>query len=217
MSDERPTIEVLEGGPLLVKNLDKLTGADGRPIEKPVEREDGERNLFALCRCGGSANKPFCDGTHKENGFSGERGSPEEEEVRVCEGQELTIVDNVGACCHAGECVDGAPEVFFRWEGDERRAVPDADDRQRIIDTIRRCPSGSLAYRLGDELHDEYFSEAEIFVSEDGPLHVRGGPGLVDASGATPVSKDHFALCRCGASKNKPFCDGAHRDAGFTG
>ena len=217
MSDERPTIEVLEGGPLLVKDLTRLTGDDGRPIEQPTEREESDKSLFALCRCGGSENKPFCDGTHKENGFAGERGAPEDTEVRVCEGQELTIVDNPGACCHAGECVDGAPEVFFRWEGDERRAVPDADERQKIIETIRRCPSGSLAYRLGDELHDEYFSEAEIFVSRDGPLHVRGGPELVDASGATPVSKDHYALCRCGASENKPFCDGAHRDAGFKG
>ena len=217
MSDERPTIEVLETGPLLVTNLEKLTDADDRPIGPPVEREDSDKNVFALCRCGGSANKPFCDGTHKENGFSGECESREEPEARLCEGQELTIVDNVGACCHAGECVDGAPGVFFRWEGDERRAEPDAGERQKIIDTIRRCPSGSLAYRLGEQLHDEYFSEAEIFVSRDGPLHVRGGPDLVDPTGAAPVSRDHYALCRCGASKNKPFCDGAHRDVGFEG
>ena len=209
MSD-RPTIDVAENGPLLVKNLPKLTDADDRPIEMAKE-------VVALCRCGKSENKPFCDGTHKDIGFTGAKEREEEYPTREYAGDELTVVDNIGVCCHAGACVEGAPSVFFRWEGDERVSVPDEGEREKTIETIRNCPSGSLAYKLRDELHDEFFAEAEIFVSKDGPLHVRGAIELNDESGAAPAARDHYTLCRCGASKNKPFCDGAHKDAGFKG
>ena len=66
---------------------------------------------------------------------------------------------------------------------------------------------------IDGKLQDEFFSEPEIFVSKDGPLHVRGGIELNDDE--KPVSKNHYTLCRCGASKNKPYCDGAHKEAGF--
>tara|TARA_Y100000758_G_C15972704_1_gene393876 strand:+ start:306 stop:929 length:624 start_codon:yes stop_codon:yes gene_type:complete len=207
MSDDQPTIDVPDSGPFLVKGLKKLTDAQDQPI-------DMEKDVIALCRCGASENKPFCDGTHKKIGFTGVNERQETYPVREYEGQQLTIVDNIGACCHDGSCVDGAPGTFFRWEGDERVSVPDESDREKIIATIRKCPSGSLAYKLDGKVHDEYFSEPEIFMAQDGPLHVRGGVVLNEHSTTTT---DHYTLCRCGASKNKPFCDGAHKDSGFKG
>ena len=207
-SETKPSINISPTGPFIVKGLKQLTDAQGNSIkiDKPV---------IALCRCGASKNKPFCDGAHSSIGFSGEKERTEEFGTKEFESRELTIIDNIGVCCHAGVCVDGAPSVFFSWDGDERISVPDEADKQAIIDTIRKCPSGSLAYKLQDELHDEYFSDPEIFVSKDGPLHVRGGTTLNNPAGESPVSSDHYTLCRCGASKNKPFCDGAHKEAGF--
>ena len=207
MSDDKPTIDVPENGPFLVKGLKKLTDAEDQPIEMA-------KDVIALCRCGASKNKPFCDGTHKDIGFTGATERQESYPVRECEGQELTIVDDIGACCHAGACVNGAPEAFFKGEGKERVSTPDGCERDKIIATIRACPSGSLAYKLDGEVHDEYFSEPEIFISKDGPLHVRGGVTLKDK---TPATTDHYPLCRCGASKNKPFCDGTHNYSGFKG
>ena len=207
MSDEKPTIDIPEKGPFIVKNLQRLTDAEGNAVEMAKE-------VIALCRCGASKNKPFCDGTHTEIGFTGAKEREETYPVKEFVGGELTVVDDIGICCHAGECVDGAPEAFFAWDGDERITKPDAETKERIIETIRKCPSGSLAYKVDGELLDEFFSEAEIFISKDGPLHVRGG---VELTGAEVASKNHYTLCRCGASKNKPFCDGAHKEAGFEG
>ncbi len=210
MSETKPSISMSPKGPFIVKGLERLTDAQDQPIETG-------RPVLALCRCGASKNKPLCDGTHSSVGFSGEKERTETFGTREFEGTELTVVDNVGFCCHNGACVDGAPEVFFRREGDVRVSAPDEADRQTIIDTIRKCPSGALAYRLEGELHDEYFSDPEIFISANGPLHVRGGITLNNPGGDPPVSSDHYALCRCGASKNKPFCDGTHKEIGFEG
>jgi len=210
MSDEKPSIDVPEKGPFLVKNLPKLTDSNDQPIAM-------ETDVIALCRCGASENKPFCDGTHKDIGFTGERERSEEYPTQEFAGKELTVVDDIGICCHAGSCVHGAPGSFFNWDGDERISEPDKEERDTVIETIRKCPSGSLAYKLGGKLHDQFFSESEIFVSEDGPLHVRGGVEFNDPTGARPPTTDHYTLCRCGASKNKPFCDGSHTDAGFKG
>lgn len=214
MADEKPTIDVLESAPFLVKGLEKLTDSEGRPVEFPEAAK--EKGVLALCRCGQSEDKPFCDGTHKEIGFSGKRERSGEGEAREFAGEEITIVDDAGSCCHAGECVDGAGAVFFSWQGDERIPEPDKDTREAIIAAIRNCPSGALAYKLEGKLHDIYFSEPEIRVSKDGPLEVRGGVGLNNPDGPGPRSGDHYALCRCGASKNKPFCDGSHSKVGFS-
>ena len=206
MSEEKPTIDCPETGPFVVKGLRKLTDAENQPV--PMQKE-----VIALCRCGESQNKPFCDGTHADIGFSGENQRSEDSGAKQYAGAELTVIDNRGVCCHAGACVEGAPDVFFKWEGDERVSAPDKADKETVIATIRRCPSGSLAYKLGEDVHDQYFSEPEIFISKDGPLHVRGGVVLNDAE--APVSASHYTLCRCGASKNKPYCDGTHSDVDF--
>ena len=130
--------------------------------------------------------------------------------------KEITVVDDVSICCHAGACAEGAEAVFFSEEGDERVSTPDEGTVEQIVATIRKCPSGSLAYKLKDKLHDIYFSEPEIQVTKDGPLEIRGGIELNNPEGPAPRTTDHYTLCRCGASKNHPFCDGSHNDVGFS-
>ncbi len=200
-------IEINENGPYMIKDLEKLTGS--------INTEPENKTVIALCRCGASRNKPFCDGTHVNTGFSGEKERKKKHETNEFVGKDITVVDNPGICCHAGECVHGAREVFFSREGNKRISHPDNGDKEKIIQTIRKCPSGSLAYKIDNDVYDEYFSEEEIFIAKDGPLHIRGGVELDDESGKELISREHYTLCRCGASSNKPFCDGIHKQINF--
>ena len=127
-------------------------------------------------------------------------------------GKEITVVDDFSMCAHAGECVAGAPETFFTKGAAGRVAHPDASPTEQIIATIRRCPSGSLLYKLGGKLVHDFSTETEVRVEKDGPLHVHRAKLNGEAR---PATEDHYTLCRCGASLNKPFCDGMHAKIKF--
>ncbi len=86
---------------------------------------------------------------------------------------------------------------------------------EEIVETIRKCPSGALSYTVDDVEHRDREDLAAIFVSPNGPYVVTGGPQLLGTPRGEGGSSEHFTLCRCGASKNKPFCDGTHWDIGF--
>ena len=206
MAVTKPVIECRPNGPYLVKGLERLTNSKGEAL--PV------RPVMALCRCGGSANKPFCDGTHAKNGFSGAHlgGGPKD---RRCDfvGKHITIHDNRGLCAHVGRCTEGLATVF----NSERRPWIDADGAAavQIIETVRRCPSGALSYSIDGAEHRDVEREAAITVTKDGPYAVTGGAELAGVAMGEGASREHFTLCRCGQSKNKPFCDGSHWEAQF--
>ncbi len=127
-------------------------------------------------------------------------------------GKEITVVDDFSLCAHAGECVDGAPETFFTKSAKGRISHPDASPAEQVIAAIRRCPSGALLYKLKGKLVHEYSAEPQVRVEKDGPLHVQQAKLNGDAQ---PATHDHYTLCRCGASLNKPFCDGMHAKIKF--
>ncbi len=199
--NNNPTIEPKENGPYLVHNLDKLTNSKGEELAtKPT---------IALCRCGGSANKPFCDGTHAKNGFSSAKetdGSADTREDYVA--GDLTIHDNRGICAHLGRCSDGLPGVFR--PGTEPWIDPAGADPESVVATVRRCPSGALSHSIGGDEHRDMERSRAILVSKDGPYLIAGGIELREDRWGEGASQEHYALCRCGRSKNKPFCDGAH-------
>lgn len=203
---ERPTIECKPNGPYLVRNLVDLRDSRGNRIEaKPV---------VALCRCGGSANKPFCDGTHQKNGFSGanlsDRNTDKRESYRALG---ITIHDNRSICAHAGRCTDGLASVF-KYKS-EPWIDPVGGTVEEIIETIRKCPSGALSYSLDDIDGVDQQQEPSITVTKDGPYEVVGGVQLLEQTWAQGAPTEHYTLCRCGGSRNKPFCDGAHWSIGF--
>jgi len=168
----------------------------------------------ALCRCGGSAKKPFCDGTHRRNGFQDKNLADPSKNTRTAyAGKSIAILDNRAICAHAGFCSDGLKEVF-KEEGDPW-IDPDGATAAQVIATIAKCPSGALSYAIdGKEVRDRP-GPACITVTKDGPYAVSGGVELTGVSFGDGASTGHYTLCRCGASKNKPFCDGSHWDAGF--
>jgi CDGSH-type Zn-finger protein len=170
--------------------------------------------VTALCRCGASAKKPYCDGTHKGNGFSGTRvsdGSTDRREDYV--GKDITIHDNRGVCSHAGTCTEGLPSVFR--EDDEPWIDPNGADASKVIDLIRKCPSGALRYSVKGLDGGDQDRQSMITVTKDGPYALTGGVTLEGEQLMKGSSSEHCTLCRCGNSENKPFCDGTHWDVGF--
>ena len=199
-SDERGSIKPTPDGPYSVKNLQRFSNRKGA-IEA--------RATMALCRCGGSANKPFCDGTHTKIGSSSAKLEGRVADKREdYEAEKVTIHDNRGICAHAGRCTDGRPSVF------RLKREPWIDPRgaaaEEIIETVRQCPSGALSYTADGVEHRNRDADPAIFVSPNGPYVVTGGPQLLDTTPGEGASTEHFTLCRCGGSKNKPFCDGSH-------
>ena len=199
-SEKKPTINPRPNGSYLVKGLKNFTNQKGTIDTKET---------MALCRCGHSSNKPFCDATHKKIGFSSEKLEERVEDKRVnFVGKKITIHDNRGICAHVGYCTDNLPVVFR--QNQEPWIDPDAASPEEIIATIRMCPSGALSYSVDGVEHRNREGEPAIFVSPDGPYQVSGEVDLLDTERGEGASEEHFALCRCGGSKNKPFCDGTH-------
>src|SRR5579863_4295494 len=129
-------------------------------------------------------------------------------------GKDITVLYDAQRCIHARECVRGAPEVFSPeakpW------VDPDNSEAQALALVIRRCPTGALHYQAGDpKLAERPEPSNTVRTTPDGPLFVRGNISLVIAEGRQLLSDTRVALCRCGASRNKPFCDNSHHAAGF--
>jgi CDGSH-type Zn-finger protein len=195
-----------------------FTDFEPKVIEGVVNSRGEElRNLkgAALCRCGASDNKPFCVGAHGEIGFSDRKETGGQLDKRVnYVGKEITIHDNRGICSHVGFCTDSLPSVFKL--GEEPWIDPNGASKVEIITTIEKCPSGALSYSLEGVEHRDLEREPLVTVSNDGPYFVTGGIQIVGHDNrAEEVSNEHCTLCRCGSSKNKPFCDGTHWQIGF--
>lgn len=204
------SISTSQNGPLVVKDMENLTEGNGNIF--PVKKK-----TIALCRCGESKHKPFCDGTHGKIGWTDEKLEGRQPRRKdIYKGKKITIHDNRGICAHVGFCTAGLPKVFRM--GVEPWINPDAETVEKIIETIEKCPSGALSYSIDGVLYDRFAEQPEIKVTEDGPYFIKGFIELHDKD--HPESEEHFALCRCGKSKNKPFCDGQHwysqfRDTGM--
>jgi CDGSH-type Zn-finger protein len=201
-----PTIRCRPNGPYVVKGLTKFTNSRGKAIA--IEES------MALCRCGGSEKKPYCDGSHRHNGFEDSKKSERREDNRSdYVGKAITIHDNRGVCAHAGVCTDRLSSVWRM--GVEPWIDPDGAGVAAIIETIEACPSGALSYTINDEEHRDCDDPATIKLAKNGPYMVTGGIPLEGVEFGEGASREHFTLCRCGASKNKHFCDGSNYHAGF--
>ncbi len=197
---DKTRISTSRNGPLVVSSLKQISEGSGNIFSL-------KKTTTALCRCGQSSSKPFCDGTHGKIAWSDKKlEGRQPRRVDDYRGKKIVIHDDRGICSHAGFCTEGLPKVFKM--GVEPWIDPDAEPFEKIIETIKKCPSGALSYSIDGKLYDNFSDRAEIQVTKDGPYFVKGSIELEDED--HPDSEEHFALCRCGKSKNKPFCDGQH-------
>jgi CDGSH-type Zn-finger protein len=164
-----------------------------------------------LCRCGESDSKPFCDGTHKRAGFAADDHATGtyDERSKVLGGTGLTVRDDRSICVHAGFCGTRVANVWGQVKETAESTV-----RLQVISMVEKCPSGALTFRFeGDDV--EPLLAPAIAVTDDGPLWVTGGVPVALADGTPLEARNRVTLCRCGASGNKPLCDGSHKKVGF--
>jgi len=194
-------LTALVDGPLQLVSDKQILFKDG------VEVAAGQKVL--LCTCGQSGTKPFCDFTHVETDFSSAR-EIEEEILQEYPGREITVYFNRSICSGAANCVQGLPSVFKSGDG-SHWIYPDNGTVEEIVDRVHACPSGALAYSLGEEVIVGEATEEKITIVKDGPYNVEAVV-LTDNPNSTNCSHSKYALCRCGFSRNKPFCDYAHAE-----
>ncbi len=129
---------------------------------------------------------------------------------------ETTVVWEAEKCIHSAICAKGLPEVF---RPRERPWVKiDAASTDAIIDQVKQCPSGALRFYMNAETDQTSETlETKVEVLENGPLLVYGTLKVTHKDGTEETKNKTTAFCRCGASNNKPFCDGAHVTEEFKG
>lgn len=220
-------IQVVKDGPYLVFGLPSVqqevitpneegnswTYAKGDVYQPPK----GHEKPVALCRCGLSGHKPFCDGAHTR-GFDGTTRAPKTpivQNAKAYQGPNYTLLDNEAYCAFARFC-DAFGQVWnLVMKGDNE------SDNLAVREACN-CPAGRLMMvdnRTGKML--EFQLTKSIGVLEDpqigcsGPLFVKGGIPVKDEKGQPYEVRNRQTLCRCGHSHNKPFCDGSHASIKF--
>lgn len=130
-------------------------------------------------------------------------------------GEAQTVTWDRRLCIHVGECGRAKGELFVT--GRDPWCDPNVADQADVQNVVARCPTGALAAKAGDGsyLTEPAAAENEVHVANDGPLYVSGDLSIDGATDDMRSVSRRAALCRCGASKNKPFCDNSHRDMDF--
>lgn len=223
-SDPTLAIEVSENGPYIVRGAPPLhcetivPNAEAQSWEYREGRAFQVKDGTALCRCGHSNRKPFCDGSHTKVAVDLAETASFEPMLRGAEeidGPNYALTDNEAFCAFARFCDNGQRiwnEVQLDGEQHERLAVYMA----------HQCPGGRLMVwdrRTGEPV--EHALPPSLSLIQDpklgvsGPLVLRGGIRVQAANGESYEVRNRQALCRCGASSNKPFCDGSHASMHF--
>lgn len=127
----------------------------------------------------------------------------------------IVVYWNASVCISSHNCVNGLPQVF---RPKERPWIHvDAADADEVARVVAQCPSGALHFeRLDGGAEEEVAEEVTVSPQPDGPLYLRGPVRILKSDGALLREDSRMALCRCGQSHKKPFCDGTHRTVGFT-
>jgi len=196
-----------------------------------------QKDTYMLCRCGASKTKPYCDGAHVATHFDGTEVASKEAHEQAAEriqGEDITLHDQTNLCIGAEFCdrfggIWSLTQLTAENSGldDPEQAKEIAQKgREAAIEEAKLCPSGRLVmYALSEDGQNKAleaeFDQPSIALIEDplfqtsAALWVRGGILVYGADGEPYEVRNRVTLCRCGASLNKPFCDGQHYKVNF--
>jgi CDGSH-type Zn-finger protein len=216
----QPHIQIEADGPYIVTGSPKLArrirvqNTAGESVSwQAGDDYPAQPARFKLCRCGRSRNKPFCDDSHEEAAWDSQLTAdraPGETRRQLFEGIGMIMTDDNSLCAGFAFC-DRFGGV---WE--EINDTSDPQVRKRLKEQIAMCPSGRLQYwRKKGGAPEEIGYEPMIAVIPNGPYWVLGGIPVETPDGFVYEVRNRQLLCRCGQSKNKPFCDGTHWDIRF--
>lgn len=210
-----PKIKITKNGPYFVSDSLLLTkdiieyDEDGIPLKTEKIKTIPTHQDYALCRCGHSKNKPFCDGSHITHHFNGSENRDAKQKFEKIasqlDGPDLILKDAPNLCSGAGYC-HRAGGVWNLTENSEN-----PESKKTAIEECHCCPSGRLFAvdkTTGQPIEPEL--EQSIGISHNGPLCVKGGVPIQAVDGSTYEIRNRVTLCRCGKSQNKPFCDASH-------
>lgn len=207
---------VLGGVPLVRRYAAK--SIYGEPMEWDAVGVEGfdipVEGSYELCRCGQSKTMPFCDQSHTQTGFDGTLKGDRRlsaERRKSYAGSDFKLTDDGILCASAGFCGTRLTKVWKMIQFSD-----DPEVRARILRMVENCPSGRLVVWTegGQALEPEF--RPSIAATTDGPLWVRGGIPIEAPDGFVYEVRNRVTLCRCGHSRNKPFCDGSHEQVKFT-
>lgn len=219
-------IKITPDGPYLVYGNPPINQEIIIPNEEGASWEyrkgisfDSSASPVALCRCGYSKHKPYCDGAHQHAPWNPNETSskrPLLEDVEELEGPEMFLADNEKYCAFARFC-----DAYGRVWNLVERAVTE-DEKELVRHEVGCCPSGRLVVwdKKTDKAFEPHFKPS-ISILEDpgikvsGPIWVKGGIRIESADGKSYEIRNRVTLCRCGQSSNKPFCDGTHASMHF--
>ncbi len=202
----------VSGAPKVIEKI-RVVNEQGSAVEWQDGKEYETKEKFSLCRCGHSKNKPFCDATHKQIGFTGMLTA--DREIRdtresVYGGNGITMTDDESLCAGYEFC-DRFGGVWNMMKISENPRI-----KERIKKQVSLCPSGRLQYIMpGNEVPEEKHYEPTIGLVKDGPILALGNIPVEAPDGFVYEVRNRQTLCRCGRSGNMPFCDGTHWENGF--
>ncbi len=218
-------VKVVEDGPYLVTGnvplftVIILSDEEGTPVRWELKDPFPEKETYALCRCGQSRTKPFCDGTHARIGFDGTETASRNkylEQAETISGPDLILMDAEKLCAVACFCHRGGDAWTLTENSDNPRL------REMAIEEACACPSGRLVAwdkKTGKPIEPEFPPSINLIENPEtkisGPIWVKGGLPIESADGTEYEIRNRVTLCRCGRSNNKPFCDGTHVAIGF--
>jgi CDGSH-type Zn-finger protein len=210
---------LVTGGLPLAKEIIVNDDNEGCPTAWAPGEKYPDREAYALCRCGQSDRKPFCDGAHTQAGFDGTETASRQEYLAQAEkigGKDIALLDVQKLCARARFCQQG------RGIWQIAASQKDEKGRARAEHIAGQCPAGRLViWDKANEAPVEPPFDPSISLIEDphkrvsGGIWLKGGIALESADGKPYESRNRVTLCRCGRSANKPFCDGAHIECGF--
>ena len=219
------SVTVSKDGPYIVSGGAPLTkqtivaNADGESLEWQEGEPYDAPAKYALCRCGHSRRAPFCDSTHAKIGFDGTETAeraPYSAQRTVFDGPVLALLDAKHLCADGRFC-DPNGKV---WK--QVAHTDDPEIRSMFLRQVHHCPAGRLvAFDKAAGTTIEEHLPVSIVLIEDpvedcsGPIWLRGGILLTSVDGYQYEVRNRMTVCRCGASRNKPFCDGSHASIKF--
>lgn len=217
---DQSKIKVSKNGPYLVSGKIPLirktilTDVEGTPIEWSTDYIYHSGENYALCRCGRSKNKPFCDSSHSQIKFDGTETAGQTkylEKAEKIDGPVLELTDEQDLCASARFC---------HRAGGIWNLIPKSDNieaKKIAVEETGDCPSGRLMiWDKETRIAIEPKFEKSIVLVEDpsigvsGPIWMRGCIPVESCGGEIYEIRNRVTLCRCGKSSNKPFCDSSH-------